>query len=436
MFSVRRLRFSAVWGLALLLAAGACAPGAAKGAARVPAGTSELAVRAAQADALLRLADTVLACHLVAGQPVSEALGRGSEGAIALRVFLRSARISGEPRAYSDGASEVGIEVPLDGVIAEVGRLCNRDTSDPHVLEDLRAKAVDGFLRETGAARAPEDVPEPILKAALAAPREALPELYPLGWESVAPSGRVQAARDARIRAYKAMADCLGGLRLVPTATLAEQLRPYPVAAARLDAFIRSLPVQGRPRFMPDRIAEIEVVAPAAKLIEVLKEIRKLLPPDQQWPVEQLDQFSIRFKDEQLTVTGRGMPAAEFVWAKRPGLAEIGPVPEWAGHVLEARATAGVSKDVKDAQQARLLAARSAQAKAAERLREQLQAVKMDDGQTVGQRAAKDKVFAQDVATFMESARISLSRAADGGQWEVGLQLPLLRLYEFSVRKD
>jgi hypothetical protein len=244
-------------------------------------------------------------------------------------------------------------------------------------------------------------------------------------------------------------------LHLVATATLGQQIQGNPAAEARLDAFLRSLPVAGRPRFMPDRIAEIEVVASVARLIEALRAVRPHLPAKQQWPLEELDQISVRLKTDQLAVVGRGMPAEEFLRPSRekdtrcrfperpegwpaettPGVfvADQRPPPDWAALVLEAAATADRPDQALDEAQARLLASRAAKVRARDLLRRQLDEVRLADGLTVRERAAKDDAFAQDCRLLLDSARVVASRPADGKRWEVRLQLPLGRMAQFAA---
>lgn len=420
----------------ILVALAAAAVTFASSAAPCPAAYTErqaeqLGMRAAQADALRRLTERILTARMPDGRTVDDALDPGGGEGIALRVALRTARVVGLPRTYSDGITEVDIEIALADVRREVARLVGGDADAPAFLADLADQAVGGVLRATGAGRPPEDVPPEVLRKVMKARREAFPEVFPLGWQSVDPSGRLQAARDARIRAYQDIASRVMAVSLSPAKTLGEELDGARAAEIRLDTFLRSLPVRGRPRFMPDRIAEIEVAAPVADLIETLKDLRPLLPAERRWPDAALDQVSVRLKTDELVVVGRGMPAADFV---REGPVEERPAsaPDWVDRILEARGEAGIPDDVEDGERARVLAARAAESEALKALARKVNALELPGGDTVGKRAADDEAFAKDRETFLRSARITQSRALDGDRWEVTLRLPLERLYELS----
>jgi hypothetical protein len=397
-----------------------------------------LAVRAAQVDALDHLADLVLTARLSAEKTIGQAVGPGSDGEIAIRVLLRSARMSAEPRVYSDGLAEVDLEIHSDEVarlIRTLGLLGDGKTSSP---ADLDYRTLEGCLRASGSGRAPLDIPPDLAKRAAAARPDDVPEMFPVGWGRVTPAGRVAAIREARVRAYDAMAALICDIPLAEAdkiGVLAGQGTP---GAKVFEAFVRSLPVAGEPRMMPDRIAEVEIAAPLCDVIRTLKEVRTLSEGPARWTADDIDRLSVRLKTDRLTVTGRGMPPPSEI---RPVEARVvgggRPLPDWATEVYEARATARFSDEVANPAEARVLAARSAKVRALADLEKQIDGVKLDDGRTVRQRAAKDEVFRRDVKTFLSSAKPALHRAADDGKgWEVVLRLPLVRLYEFSRPRE
>ncbi len=387
-----------------------------------------LAVRAAQADGLRRLADLVLSTPTADGRTLREVLGPGSPKEAALRVFLRSARMVGSPRLYSDGVAEVDVQVPLDTLQERVRALAG-EALDPAAL---RSCAVEGVVGVCGQGRAPEDLPREVVAWVLAAGPTEVPEMFPLGWERVSARGRVLAARMARIDAYRRMADRLRDLSLGSTGTVADLVTGTPAAEAAFDAFVRGLPVAGPPRLMPDGVAEVTVEARVRDLIALLKEVRRLRPDGRRWSEETLDRLSVQVKADHLEVVGWGMPPPETIRQTGRAVRPAGaPRLEWADGVLEARGTAGVSPDIEDGQRARLLAARSAKGRAMEALRRQVDTLALEDGATVAERASRDPRFRRDLETFLESARMTACRPVeDGRAWEVVLRLPLRRLYE------
>jgi len=304
--------------------------------------------------------------------------------------------------------------------------------------EPLRDMAVDGYLRASGRGRAPDDLSPEAVKKILAARPEEFVEIFPVGWERVTATGRVVAQRRARVRAYEAMKARVPSIRMSPTATVGDAVRGAPAAEALLDVFVAGLPLAGPPRLMPDCVAEVDVAAPVRDLIKVLKEVRALEPAKTHWTDEQIDQLSINLKAERLTVTGRGMPPTDQVRPPEALAGEPGPpMPDWAAAVLEGRGVAIRPDDVEDEAESRLLAARSAKARAAEQIERHLDDVRLDDGRTVRDRAAKDDVFRKDITTLLASAgTVRYQAGSDGKQWEVVLRLPLVRLWEFSRPRE
>ena len=396
-----------------------------------------LAIRAAQVDAVNRLIETVLAARVSAVKTVGGAIGPGSDKEIALRVFLRAARRVGEPRVYSDGVAEVDVEVPVAAVVRRVAELYTPGEHETGELADLRYVAVDGYVRAGGRGRPLRDPSAEVLERLESVPLEEMPEMFPSGWRRVTATGRVEAVRAARIQAYAAMAELLKAVYLGPTERIGGLVDGLSASEAMFDGFVRSLPVAGPARMMPDRVAEVDVVAMTADLIRVLKDIRTLRG-DEAWTDEQLDRLSIRLKEPRLTATGRGMPPASEI---RPADATVtrpkALLPDWAAETVEAQGEAPFSPDAKDREEARVLAARSAKARALDAVEKKVDAVTLAGGVTVRHRAAKDSHFRRDLKTFLSSVRVAVSRPTEDAKgWEVRLRLPLLRLYECSLPHD
>ena len=397
-----------------------------------------LAVRAAVVDGYGRLADLVLASQLPDNRTVGAAVGPGSDSEVALRLLLRTARMVGDPRVYSDGVAEVDVEMPFEAVAQKVAQLCGPKVTAAQALADLRAQTIDGYLRAEGRGRVPRDLaPEVIRKAAATRPEELL-EMFPLGWERTTALGRVDAVRQARVRAYAAMSEAVRAIRLTPTRTIGELASSSPAADTLLDAYLRGLPVLGQPRMMPDRIVEVDMTALVRDLIRVLKDIRALAPAGGLPTEDQIDQLSINLKTERLTVTGYGMPPPDQIKPEESLPAAPGPtMPDWAAWVLEARGVARPPDDVEDAGEAKVLAARSAKARAMSDLERRVDAVRLGDGRTVRDRAAKDEVFRRDIVALLASAKtVKHEEQAGGKQWEVVVRLPLTRLWEFSRTRE
>jgi hypothetical protein len=397
-----------------------------------------LAVRAAHVDALGRMTDLVLAAKLPSGKTVGQAVGAGTDAEIALRLVLRSARPASEPRVYSDGVAQVDIEAAADAIVRCLRDLGALGPTDPATLPDLQSQTIDGYLRATGSGVAPRDLAPEAVKRVLAARPEDLPEMFPAGWERVTAAGRVEAVRMARVRAYGAMTELVRGIRLSQADKAEDAIAGSPVAQAAVDSFVRSLPVVGQPRMMPDRIAEVEVAASVRDLIRLLKEIRSLGGAGARWTDEEIDQLSVRMKADRVTVLGRGTPpAADVMPLERRGTPAGAPPPDWANEVLDAQASAPFNDEIDNPDEARVLAARLAKARALADIERRVDDIKLDDGRTVRQRAGKDDVFRRDLKTFLSSARTAVYRSTEDKKgWEVVLKLPLLRLYEFSRPRE
>lgn len=414
------------------------APAPAPEAPSAPDGEKALLIRAALVDSYSRLADLVLAARLPDGRTVGAALGPASDGEVALRRMLRTARMIGDPRVYSDGVAEVDVEMAFDALARKVADLCGPKAGPSQILPDLREQSIDGYLRVEGRGRAPRDLAPEVARKVEATRPEDVVEMFPMGWERTTALGRIDAVRQARVRAYAAMGETLRAIRLSPTRTIGELAASSPSAEALFDAYLRGLPVLGQPRMMPDRIAEVDVAVPVRDLLKVLRDMRALAPADERLTEDQIEQLSINLKSDRLVVTGYGMPPPDQIKPEESLSAAPGPsMPDWAAWILEARGVAKRPDDIEDEAQARLLTVRSAKARAMADLERQLDAVRLDDGRTVRDRAAKDDVFRRDIAALLASARpVKYEQQAGGNHWEVVVRLPLVRLWEFSRPRE
>jgi len=429
--------FAYVW-LMLALVAASQVLAAEPAPAYTPEQSRMLAVRAAQVDAYGHLADLILAARLPDGRSVGAALGPSGDGEAALRLLLRTARVIGDPRVYSDDVAEVDVEVALEAVVRKVAGLLGLPLDTGKDLAELQTQAVDGCLRAEGRAAPPRDVAAETIRCVEAARPDELPAMFPVGWERVTALGRVEAVSRARARAYAALTAEVRGLRVSPSRTVGDLVAGSPAAESLLDVYIRGLPVAGPPRLMPDRIAEVDVAAAVRDLIRVLKNVRAVAPAGGGVTEDEADQLSMNLKAERLLATGRGLPPPDSC-PPEESLPEVpaAPLPDWAAAALDAHGAARLPEDVQDEAEARLLAARAAKARAAADLERQLDAVVLDSRTTVRQRAAKDEVFRRDIRTLLAGARVVRHQPlADGKQWEAVLRLPLMRLWEFSRPRE
>lgn len=85
-----------------------------------PAASRLLAIRAAHADALRKLAAVVYGMHIDPGTTIDDALAPKDEARKKLRIrvegLIRGAKEAGEPEVQPDGSVQVHLALPLDGL--------------------------------------------------------------------------------------------------------------------------------------------------------------------------------------------------------------------------------------------------------------------------------------------------------------------------------
>ena len=403
--------------------------------------TKLLAMRAAQADALRKLAERVYGLRIDANTTVRDFVAESDSIKTQVKAFLRGAKMVGRPRWYADGSCDVDYEMTLQTIITNLKRIAEgrirhgRFKGD--VFEQIRqhTRLTKITVTGSGAPRTDVDFGEDLGEGlATGVYREKMGRKIPAGWENVTPQGRLLAMRAAQVDAYRQIAERVIGV-LVESDT---EVKDF----VTTEDYIRTL-VRGRLvgvkvtgyRFMVDQVAECDVEMPLETIVTTLKRTVEGKIRHGRFKGDYFEEILRKRKISVIRATGRGVPPARFV---RGTVSTVGvsEPPAWARRAIRATGSGAVDPAMlkENAAQAWLNAERAAQLDAMRKIAEEVNGLRIDATTTVKDFVAQHDEIRTDMQTYLRGCRVVARRRLEDGTAEVDVELPLERLWRIVSR--
>ena len=423
-----------VWvaaGVWLILAAGVV------GAQDVTPQNKLLAMRAAQADALRKLAEQIYGLRIDAETTVKDFVTESDVIRTQVKAFLRGAKMVGRPRYYSDGACDVDYEMTLATVITNLKRIADGYVKKGKFKGDYfeqitkHTKLTKIVVTGSGAPREDVDYGDAVDGGlATGVLRSSMqPRKVPAGWEDVTAQGRLMALRGAQVDAYRQIAERVIGV-LVASET---EVKDFVTEMDLIRTFARGrlvgVKITGH-RFMCDQVAEVDCEMTLETLVTTVKTIVDGKVKHGKFTGDYLRQVFTKAKLTKIKATGRSVPAARFIRGSTSTVG-IDEPPAWTANVVKATGTGAVDQAMlaENAAQAWLNAERAATLDGLRKLGEQVDGLRIDSTTLVKDFVAEHDAIRSDMNTFIRGARIVAKRRLDDGTAEVDVELPLERLW-------
>ena len=396
-----------------------------------------LAMRAAQVDALRKLAEQVYGLRIDAQTLVRDFVAESDVIKTEVKAFLRGARQVGEPRWYADGACDVDYEMTLETIITNLKRIADgrvqRGRFEGRVFEQITQHTKQTTIRVTGsgAPRTEVDYGEDLGEGlATGVYRERMQvRQVPAGWENVTAQGRLMAMRAAQADAYRQIAERVLGLRIDSQTLVRDFVAESDEILTQVKGFIYGIEVTGQ-RFMSDQVAECDCQLTLETVITNLKRIADGRVRKGRFEGRVFEQITQHTEQKVIKATGRGVAPARFILGSTSAVGTTEP-PPWSGEVVKATGSAAVDQAMlaQNAAQAWLNAERAAELDARRKIAEQVDGLKIDATTLVKDFVALHDEIRSDMSTFQQGARVVARRRLDDGTAEVDVELPLERLW-------
>ena len=342
------------------------------------------------ADARESLRHQMLSAQIVRGVTVREFLEKtGSGGELA--KLLNGAQQIGGTRWLDDQTAQVRLVIEGGAVADSLNQVVSRNPDKSPVPADELRKALADWKGRSFSATGTSTGPADMTRLA--------PPVGDVNWNSIAPAERNRALAAARENAVSRLVDSLRPIEISDGKTVGDALA-VPDAGTVLNDWLASRPVTSVD-FRDDLSVRVTLSAPTDELWQVLHNAltrqKQVAVPNTEsgWSLLQ-KQVEARLAPAvgiglvQVAKGGQGGPAVEHLI---PDLA-----PAWANQQMQAEGTS-------PSRGSKLHTARAAEAIAMEKLRGQVEALKLRDNLTVGQAEKRDARVERAVAKGLAKAR-------------------------------
>jgi len=398
--------------------------------------TKLLAMRAAQADALRKLAERVYGLRIDAETIVKDFVTESDSIRTQVKAFVRGAKMVGRPRWYADGACDVDYELTLATVITNLKRIADgrikKGKFKGRYFEQIRqhTKLTKIVVTGSGAPRTDVDYGEDMGEGlATGVYREKMKRTIPAGWETVTAQGRLMAMRAAQVDAYRQIGERVIGVLVESETEVQDFITTNDFIRTLMRGRLVGVKVTGY-RFMIDQIAECDCVMTLETIITTLKRIVDGKVKHDKFKGTYFEQILRKRRITRIKATGRGVPAARFI---RGAVSTVGisEAPAWSGQAVKATGSGAVDQATlaENAAQAWLNAERAAELDAKRKIAEQVNGLRIDATTLVKDFITQHDEIRSDMTTYLRGSRVVAKRRLDDGTAEVDVELPLGRLW-------
>ncbi len=390
-----------------------------------------LTERRALADGYHSLRDEVLQLKLAGGESLNDLAAEADALAVGIRRLVGQAKRDGRSRTYSSGDVEVTLRLDLEPFANGLLDLRRQVASTgPVTLVDLKAfaeRSKGRWLTVVGHGLAPtrDDLTGPPgwpggKKAG---------DLPPAGWAHVEPEGFRSAQRAAELDALESLLERIARLRMERSGTVQALIDVAPGVGEGLRQPFPGLRVS-KPEWMPEQLCRLAVEVPITDLIARLIELRSAVNPPPR--VSETDIRSIaRFATKpSLRAVGYGMPPSSMLRSERYAVIDIDR-PEWADAALTATSASALPELTEPTPRDIEIAIQDARIASRLKLAKQVDVLMLPGGIQVRDFLRHHEALAEDILTFLASARATGEPVIDRRQKRVTvtMQLPLRRLW-------
>jgi hypothetical protein len=383
--------------------------------------TGRSQVRAATADAVANLVDKVSRTPLTRNLSVGEFVRRTNSTDELTKALQRAQQIGG-PRWIDDYTCQIELQISGPVVAAALKRIAAANPRQTPILEGELTRAVQQWDERSFTATGAATSRVPVAKARgtdrIGAPRDL--------WRDVSQAAREQAVAAAKADAARRSLASVRAISLTPRSTVGDALAVKDVGEGMQRWFTSQTPA--RVELTDDMEAVVELSGTPTETYETfhdlaLKQKEVPVPADEGGWNKTKDEFEHRMTTPigraAVSLTGAG----EAVIAGPKPMALPSHPPRWVGRRLEetGNGAAGRSK---------LLAARQAEAAAEEKLLKQIEALELNDKQTLAQAAQEDPRVEQAIRRALTRTRIAKADYHANGAADVTVYLDLSEVWQ------
>lgn len=331
----------------------------------------------------------------------------------ALRKWVRSLPRFGMARIYGDGSGDVDMRLAPDALLKQLTTMIDigKPTEPPVTASDLQSAAKSWkTLWSSGSAEAA------VMKE----------DRRPDGWEDVKPEGVQLARLAATSDALLALLDEAAKLKVTAARRLHEFVDASPEIRAAVAEKVREA-AKVKVEFGPDQVAVADATLAMADLIRILTDVHQSLYKGDMFQAPDFREMALTAGMGEVAAQGLAPPPGNQI--EKPTYEQIElDQPSWLAQTLTATGRHEPTEQQPVPGETRLALARF---DGVDKLRRQVEALKLTGGVTVEQLLAQRPELKDDVIIFLSGARVTQAPTdlAVDAPIEVSLELSLRRLW-------
>jgi len=406
-----------------------------------------LAMRAARADAMRKLAERIKGLQITAQTTVQDFVTESDTIRTALDAHLMGMKAV-SIKYLEDDSCEIVMEVKISQLIGTMKTIhANHYKGDNIKARDFQQMSTTNqvkVIRETGSGIPREElIPQPLTPPAPGATQatfsgaSAAARKY---WAQYCTArGRLMAERAARVDAMRKLAERIKGLRITSNTTVQDFIAESDEINTRVNAMIRGMKEVGRRYHKDELVVEVEMQIKLRQFYSTMKSWTSTHLKGNNTRVRQIEDAIVRSKDTIITEVGMGVPNERYLKPATPPTVRkttstAAASPPWATQTLRVTGNAAVDANAADTAQARLMAQRAAELDGRRRLAEKIDALQITSSTSVQQFAAQNDQISTSMLTFQQGANVvENSFAVTDGQAAVIVELELLPLWNSII---
>lgn len=411
-----------------------------------------LALRAARADAMRKLAERIKGLHITSQTTVKDFVAESDTIRTAVDAFLVGIREKeGSAKFLADGSAQVTLEVSLETVVTTLKQIRNAYyKGDRYKVQDFEqmtqtnevkviTETGDGAPRpadwESGEMVSPSatpvsgDLPEGMSKKAWA---------Y---WKPIGAQARLMATRAARADAMRKLAERIKGVYITSNTQVRDFVTESDEIKTVTETFLKGVRETGVKYSEIEPVVEMKMAVTMQTVYETVKSYYEAKYKGDRAKIKEFEERTQRVENSVIEETGMGVAKVKDADPVAAGAVENAA--KWPAEI-RAKGNAAIDKDNPNAAQAKLMAFRGAELDARRKLAEELNGLVIKGKTTV-----KDFVTASDeirtkMMAFQQNARVieESKKVLEDGSVEVEVEIDptplwdMMAFYQKSVKME
>lgn len=402
-----------------------------------------MAIGAARADAMRKLAQQINGLRITSDTTVHDFVMENDSVNAAMRSWLRGMKEVGKPKFDGEEAI-VEMQVTLKTVIRKLKQFYSAHYKGDKVkirsFEKMTELNKYATITVEGHGVVPEDLKEEPLIT-----KGGSGKIPPYWRRHCTAQGRLAAKEAARVDAMRKLAQRIKGVQVTSDTSVEDFVLQSDDVNLRMDTFIRGAKELGVRYHRDELICEVEMEILLKTVLTKFKSWADIHYKGDKVKLKALEERIQKVRFDKITETGMGVPPKKYLKDYQPEdvvvfeeiKATVQATPAWVTETITATGEAAVDTEAENKVQGELMAKRAAEMDARRKLSEQVQGLLLKSDTSVKNFMAKSDKIRSRMEAYQLGAKLVEAEVKDGkATAEVELDLkPIWKMWIVYVRQ-